>query len=130
MYCDEWVGISDRGIDIAEPSEEAIGAAIDALDGERKTMVTLYGPGEEYLVVSGGSDGRFVVYATRDNQSFVVAINPAVVDKSSKVLLYIGGQEGDYPLRHVIGLAEALAAARSFAATGSLNESIHWENSQ
>jgi hypothetical protein len=129
LTIDDWTGALNHKEEILNPDLEAIEAAIRALDGERRTLVVLKGPGDHHLAVGGGGEGKFIVYMTSDNESFLTAINPAMQDASETILLCAGGQEGDFPVRQVIGVAESLAAARSFAVTGSPAESVTWQPS-
>lgn len=127
LTTDNWTGALNHKEEVLNPDLETIEAAIRALDGERRTLVTLRGAGDHHLAVGGGEEGKFIVYITSDNESFLVAINPAMQDASGTILLCAGGQEGDFPVRQVIGVAESLAAARSFAVTGSPAESVTWQ---
>jgi len=127
LTTDDWTGAINHGKEILSPGPETIEAAIRALDGERRTLVVLQGPGNCHLAVGGGEGGEFIVYSTNDNESYLLAINPAMPDKSATISLRAGGQEGDFPVRQVIGLAESLAAAKTFAATGGPDESVTWQ---
>jgi hypothetical protein len=108
LSTDFWNGAIDDGRDIADPSLEDITNAIAALDGKRHTMVTLKGEGDAHFAVGGGAEGQYVVYATFDNEHFFTLMSPGRSD--SKVLLRVGGQEGDYPKDVVVDLRTALAS--------------------
>ncbi len=126
LSTDFWQGPSDRGGHIADPSLHDIATAIERLDGKYHTLAMLKGDGDAHFAVGGGANGQYVVYATFDNVRFFTLMAPGRPD--SKVLLCVGGQEGDYPQNMVADFPAALAAARSFAETGQLNSALHWRN--
>jgi hypothetical protein len=76
--------------DVLFPSWPQIEAAIRALDGERRTMVTLGADGESHLTVGGGSSNRYVVYLTFDNMHFLNLLSRDRADKM--VTLFVGGR--------------------------------------
>jgi hypothetical protein len=78
------------------------------------------------LAVGGGANGQYVVYATFDNVRFFTLMAPEQPD--FKVLLCVGGQEGDYSRNIVVDLPAALAAAKCFAETGQINSTLQWRN--
>jgi len=124
IICDCWQGSESDNIVIDNPSWEQIETAVRNLDGERRTIVSLQGEAEAHLVVSGGSLGRYVVYATYDNENFfsLCSIN----ENASPVLLNVGGQDGDYPSKIVVELPAALAAANDFADFGRMDATQRW----
>jgi Immunity protein Imm1 len=89
-------------------------------------MATLKGDGEAHLAVGGGADGQYIVFATFDNKRFFTLMAPRQSD--SKVLLCVGGQEGEYSKESVVDLSAALAAAESFAETGQMNLALRWQS--
>lgn len=111
--------------EIEEPlsSGAQIRDRIRALDGESRTLVTLYGP-DAHLAVGGDQATGLVVYATFDNQVFHQLTTGAAGDHELTVVA--GGQPGNYPAHHVVGFADALTAATEFADHGRLAESLRW----
>jgi hypothetical protein len=97
---------------------------ITRLDGERRTLVVIFGSGS-HLAVGGGGDGGHVVYATFDNSTFHQLVDPSVVD-GEPVKVVAGGQPGVYERNRVVTLADALHAAEAFVATGTLAEDLTW----
>jgi hypothetical protein len=73
----------------------------------------------------GGGKGQYIVYVTPDNLTFqqLTTGDAAVADK---VLLNVGGQEGDYERRFVVGLEPALQALRYFCAHGVADPAFTW----
>jgi hypothetical protein len=107
------------------PSLEEVEAAIKRLDGKRHTIVTIDGTDRAHMAVGGGGDGQYIVYASFDNERFFTLKSAERSD--SKVLLLVGGQDGDYPKSIVVGLPLALAAAKTFAETGQIDPKLLWQ---
>jgi len=102
-----------------------IRAALESLDGQRRTLIILRNNDNANLVVGGGQSHEYVVYATFDNQSFqILARN---LKSKSMVTVNAGGQVGEYPARWVVGIGDATQAALRFAADGVLDPSLTWE---
>jgi Immunity protein Imm1 len=126
LSTDLWQGPSDQGRHIPGPSLQDIATAIERLDGKYHTLAMLKGDGDAHLAVGGGANGQYVVYATFDNVRFFTLISPGPPD--SKVLLCVGGQEGDYSRNIVVDLPAALAAAKRFAETGQIDSALQWRS--
>jgi hypothetical protein len=125
LSTDLWGGPTDvEDDDVLFPSWPQIEAAIRALDGERRTMVTLGADGESHLTVGGGSSNRYVVYLTFDNMHFLNLLSRDRADKM--VTLFVGGQDGPFPGNTVVDLTLALRAAKAFAGTGQPDPSCKW----
>lgn len=126
LFGDRWEGRVDREWRVVSPSEHDLDQAIERLDGTTYTMISLerLGEGEQHLAVGGGG-GRYVVYATFDNEEFwnLVCSEPA----EGVVLVKAGGQEGEYPARNVVNLAQARSAGRAFLNSGELDRGQEWE---
>jgi hypothetical protein len=99
--------------------------AIKALDGHRKTLVTLETDDETHMSVGGGI-GKYVVYLTFDNEIFNYLIDPSKPDTNEN--LVIGGQEGVYSARLCVDLNMTLRAAKTFAESGTMEKSVIWEH--
>jgi Immunity protein Imm1 len=124
LSTDFWEGPSDHGGNIADPSLFDVVMAIERLDGRHYTLVTLMGDGDAHLAVGGGAYGQYIVYATFDNVRFFTLMSRGQPD--CKVLLCVGGQEGDYSKNIVVGLPAALAAGKCFAETGQIDSTLQW----
>jgi hypothetical protein len=125
MTTDSWTGTDSSDEEIVNPSWSDIEARIVGLDAAKYTMVTLRGDDPAYLVVGGGV-GKYVVYATFDNNQFLAVCSKT--ESNSRTLLYIGGQEGDYPDNIVVDASLALTAAKTFFESGQLDKSLRWQN--
>jgi Immunity protein Imm1 len=125
LSTDLWGGPAEvEDDDIPAPSWQQIEAAIRALDGKRRTMVTLCADGESHLTVGGGSSNRYVVYMTFDNTKF---LNLMAGDRGDKtVTLFVGGQDSLFSDDTVVDLTLALRAAKAFTETGQPDPSCKW----
>jgi hypothetical protein len=128
MTADCWTGNADVGKQVCNPTWDQIEGAIHALDGKTRTLVTMGGEGEAHMAIGGGKDGRYVCYATFDNEIFHNLLNPS--KQEGIVMLVAGGQEGDYSAKMIVDLDAVLAAARTFAENGELDQSVEWETDE
>lgn len=121
---ENWEGNRNNELlqEVREWSE--IETAIRALDGHRRTLVTLETEGETHMSIGGGN-GRYLVYLTFDNDNFNYLVDLSGSDKDET--LVIGGQEGIYPARSCVDLATAVKAAKVFAQLGTMDRSVSWE---
>ena len=111
---------------IMNPTWEQIEAAIRALDGIQKTLVTIAAEDCEAHMGIGGGSGAFICYATRDNLTFDTLVNPSGhADRKQRVIA--GGQPGDYTEKHCVTLPAILRAAKAFAILGELDGSLEWD---
>ena len=126
LVTDEWQGVQNNEQVVVEPTVDAIAEAIEALDGEIRTMVSIVYRHPSHMEIGGGGPNRlYVVQATLDGEHYKVATRD--VSPSGAVMVTAGGQEGDYPARRCVDLETALRAARTFASTGELDPAITWE---
>jgi hypothetical protein len=124
ITADLWTGTDDAGEELRDPSWPDVEAWIRRLDGKAHTMVTLEGIGSKHLTIGGGA-GRYVVYAAMEELLRTLCAGPGT---ESKISLFIGGQEGDYPDHIVVDTEIALRAAKAFFETGRLDETLRWED--
>lgn len=123
---DAWNGVYDEGGEVDAPQWEDIETYIQALDGSKHTLVVLQGADEAHMAI-GGEQSHYIVYATFDNQRFEQLQAQQVSDTSNSLVhLTVGGQPGDYQVRHIVTQGEAMKAAKTFALSGSLNEDLVW----
>jgi hypothetical protein len=108
MYVSKLIGNVSGwwGQDVVEnPSWKNIEAAINALDGKHRSVVSIGGEGEAHMSIGGGDCGQYVVYATFDNANFFTLLS---LDQSEgKLLLFVAGQEGNYEKKIVVDLQSA-----------------------
>jgi Immunity protein Imm1 len=101
-----------------------IESAIKSLDGQTKTLVTLETDGEAHMSIGGGQ-GKYVVYATFDNEIFYSLIDPSKSDQHESIV--VGGQKGLYPAKSCVDLETVLPSAQKFAEFGEMLKSAVWE---
>lgn len=105
------------------PDWKEIESAIERLDGNFSTMVTL-GTDEDYHMAILGGEGRYAVYATFDWSRFHTLIEPG---REGEQAMTLAGQRRPFPSRAVVDRDSVLRAARAFAFAGQLEDSLHWE---
>jgi hypothetical protein len=121
---EDWQGNQNKGL-LEEASDwREIEAAIRAMDGQGKTLVTLETEGETHMAIGGGAD-QYLVYVTLDNENFNYLMNLTQSDRAET--LVVGGQEGIYPAKWCVDLTTALKAAQAFAEFGAIDKTLIWE---
>jgi hypothetical protein len=106
--------------------EDQIRNLITALDGDTRTLVTIYAE-EAHLAVGGDAHSNLIVYATFDGETFQNLVTPTAGNQ--RVRIVAGAQPGDHPARDLVSVEDALAAAITFAHDGSLSAEANWETS-
>lgn len=120
---DRWRGTTNDEWIVENPTRDQPALAIRQLDTRVHTLVMAMGAEEQHLGVGGGN-GRFVVYATFDSNTFW---NLTCADTAyGNVLLNAGGQDGHYPSNLVVDAALAEEAATTFLETFGLAPTGHW----
>jgi hypothetical protein len=84
------------------------------LDGEADTSVTV-----------GGGSGKYIISGSLAAESFPTLTDSAL-PQHPHVSLVVGGQLGEYPACHVVGLEHALEAIRFVAESGSFGPQFCW----
>jgi hypothetical protein len=125
LIADSWSGVHCETEEIASPSWDDILKAIKALDGKRRTLVTLRGASSTEMVIGGGSDGRYIGYVAISDDSFQYLTSEH--KDGPRVSLLIGGQEGDYPIDQVVTQTVVVTAAKTFSEIGSLDPQLMWK---
>lgn len=126
LQYDTW---SDRNNDssvVEHPSWHDIEHAIRNLDGTKHTIVMLVKNANANMTIGGKWDERFIVNATPDNYDFVSMVDPD--ESAEQILLFVGGQDGEYERRKCVPLPWVLKAAKTYVETGELDESLNWED--
>lgn len=121
---ENWVGNQNQ--EILKPAQNwaEIQVAIEALDGDRNTLVTLETESEAHMAIGGGA-GKYIVYATFDNKNFRYLVDRSQTPTTETVV--VGGQEGTYSAQQCVDLPTTLKAAQSFAESGKIEASVVWE---
>jgi hypothetical protein len=118
---------------IKNPTWEDVEKAISALDAKNLTLVMLApaapkGPpdGDQHMAIGGGKDGRYVVYMTDDNLHFWNLEDATKSRSDRRILMLIGGQEGDYREAQCVPKPWALKAAREYFEHGVRASNLSW----
>lgn len=127
MIFDYWGGIADHGTTVVSPTWDQVRQAIDDLDGERRTMVTLSERPSSgvWLIVAGHCDERFLVTASTGADRHFTLVD-AVAGRDMRVM-FVGGQDGEYEAAKLVPRAWAVEAAQAFFETGELKHSMSWQ---
>lgn len=124
LVADRWIDtvcIEER---VLEPGIGDVDAAIDALDGSVHTMACLYGSEDLHLTVGGGPD-LYIVSVARGDDEFWCLLGNA---KAQGVcLLNTGGQEGEFPQRHVVDKQAVVRSVHYFFDRGGMDPVLEWE---
>jgi hypothetical protein len=120
---DRWEGRTTDSWRIDSATSDDLDRALRRLDAELYTLVTVDGDGEAHLCVGGGA-GRYVVYATFDNEEYWNLMSD--VPASGIVMLTTGGQVGDFPAAQIVSLDQALRAADAFLHGQHLDPAQTW----
>jgi hypothetical protein len=90
MVTDTWEGVRNNASVVPGPTREAVAAAINALDGSVRTLVSIVYKHPSLMSIGGGGpNGLYVVQVTYDGESFKVATREA--DQSQRVMITAGG---------------------------------------
>ena len=124
LRTDHWHGVSCDEICIESPQDADVTRSIEALDATSRTTLTL--ERAEASMTVGGGQGRYVVFVTvGGNEEFWNLLSEA--DATGAVMINIGGQEGDFPARHVVDHEKAARAALFFLESGRRDPTLTWE---
>jgi hypothetical protein len=100
--------------------------AIDRINGETKTAVVLEKDSKNFMIVGGGQNGKYVVYAQVKGKMYVQANKFDVL--KPPIELIVSGKKGNYPSKRCMNIEMVLEAAKHFADRGSLAQTFNWEN--
>ncbi|NEO28268.1 MAG: hypothetical protein F6K03_15645 [Kamptonema sp. SIO4C4] len=128
LSVDQWVRNKDEGVFIENPTWQQIEGTICQLNGETQTLVTLGADEASYMSIGGGQANQYIVNVTFDGMTFYNLVDPAQPEQIKS--LVIGGQLGNYPAKLCTDLPTALKAARTFAESGELEDSVRWEDGE
>ena len=99
--------------------------AVDKINGENKTAVLLQKDSQNYMVIGGGQNAKYAVYALLKGKKYFMA-NKCDVYKDP-VELIVAGKKGHYPSKRCLNLQMVLEAAKHFADRGALAQTFNWE---
>lgn len=125
IVADRWRGVHCDEHETRSPSIADVYLAIEALDAQTRTIVSLRGQKGSYLSIGGGR-GSYVVYVSTSEGQFWNLLSTRIDDKEL-IRLNAGGQEGDFSARQVVDKDRALKAAGTFFRSGGLDADLLWE---
>jgi len=99
--------------------------AIDRINGENKTAVILEKDSQNYMVVGGGQNSKYIAYAYVKGKKWSLS-NKFTVQKDAMELI-VGGKKGIYPSKRLMNLEMILEAAKHFADRGALAQTFNWD---
>jgi len=99
--------------------------AIDRLDGVNKTAVVLKLDDNNLMIVGGGENGKYIVFAKVDGKNYYMA-NKFDIAKDPMTIT-VAKQKGKYPSRRCLNLDMVLESAKHFAHRGTLAQTFNWE---
>ena len=110
--------------DVDLPSWDQISAAIDALDAERHTLLSLDG-GKGGVLMIGGGAGRYVgVYQPGEDEFWNLRSDQPA--DGEPILLNSGGQEGTFRPDEIVGVEQVRAAAKTLFDVGGVDVGLGW----
>lgn len=126
MVFDQWRGLNCDEIEIDCPVFKDIADAIDCLNAENRTIVTIFGHLGAYLTIGGGA-GQYVIYASLSDGDLWNVVSSDCPDSEELVMLNAGGQEGYFKSKYIVDRLSAISAASFFFSSGQLDDSLKWE---
>ncbi len=103
---------------------EEVEKAIESLDGNQRTLITLNTPDDSQMLIAGGAQDCYTVQATFDWRGFSALALP---ERGGQKEILLNGQLRACPARNVVGRKLALAAAKAFALLGALESRFTWD---
>jgi hypothetical protein len=121
--CLDDLAVGGNAMEILDPTWDDVATAISKLDQIRHSAAILSREGSGYIGINGGSGVYFVFIFTEDRISLI----PYDAGKPDEpVDLVAGGQEVFFSSRQMVGLDDALRAARHYYETGEPYPSLVW----
>lgn len=124
VVTDNWLDAICNEDTITDPTFDVTLNAIDALNAETKTLLSLCAKDDGYLTVGGGN-GNYIVYVSTSDEQFWNLLSSKIDDDVR--LINAGGQIGDFPARQVVDHDQVVQAARAYFDDGSLSPMLNWE---
>lgn len=101
-------------------------AALDRLDGKRRTCVVFWVNDEAVLTVGGDGEAFVVTAAYEIDVDLYTLIDPRQFT-GNHVSVVVGGQSGSYPSTHVVDKAMAKEAVGYFCEHGKISPKLQWQ---
>lgn len=124
---EEWKGPKLRSVETVCKSEQDALAALDRLDGKKKTSIEFSTRDGKLMNIGGGGDSFVVFVALCKDDETLTLVDPSKPAKGF-VDIVAGGQAGSYPKRHSIGKEMVAAALLYFCEHGNVSPELTWES--
>ena len=111
---------------LENPSVDDVEKAIRRLDGLTFTEVLLSDGESEGLLVTGGSECRYVCERIKGDSNWTL-MNCDSESADNSVAIIAGGPP-DFPTNMVVSVEQVISAMRFFCETGELDSSQTWES--
>jgi hypothetical protein len=123
MIFDNWSGVKNTEEVADSPVWGAIESALEKLDEKERTLISLNRSDGMSLFIGGGN-GRFICVLSGENRNLIAKSGA----EEERLLVVVGGQEGDFRKRNVLSLDQAKSVASNyFNGRDDLNSAV-WEN--
>ncbi len=99
--------------------------AVDKLNGEGKSAVILSRDEENFMVIGGGANNKYVCYAMLKGKTYFMANKFPIAKPAAEI--NVGGKRAVYPSKKCVGLSMVLESAKHFADRGALAQTFNWE---
>jgi len=99
--------------------------AIEKLDGETKTGVVLKKDENNFMIIGGGKNDKYAVYAHVKGKMYIMANKFDIL--KDPIELVVGGKKKMYPSKRCMNLKMVLESAKHFADRGTLAQTFNWE---
>lgn len=109
MVFDNWSGVRNTEEVAASPVWDVVEDAIDKLDEKERTLTSLNRDDGMSLLI-GGRNGKFICALSGKGRN-LIAKNGS---EEERLLVVVGGQEGDFRKRNVLSLDKAKSVASNF----------------
>jgi hypothetical protein len=99
--------------------------AIERLDGVNKTAVVLKLDEDNLMIIGGGANNKFIVFAKLNGKNYYMASKFDI--KKEPISVNVAKKKDKYPSRRCFGLDMVLESAKHFAHRGTLVQTFNWE---
>ena len=112
---------------VPNPTWQNVESAIQSMNGDQRSIVTLDAPDGSFMAVGGGENGIYVCFVV-DSSGSELRLLGSPAASTGTVGVYMG-QQNIRSRREVADLATVLAVANLFAMEGELSANHQWSNS-
>lgn len=123
---EEGTSLRDKDDIVTECTELVqVKRAIDKLDGVNKTAVVLKLDEDNLMIVGGGANNKYVVFAKVGGKNYYMANKFDI--KKEPMTINVAKNKSKYPSRRCFGIDMVLESAKHFAHRGTLAQTFNWE---